>query len=49
MTHPDPEALKLVYWDEIIKTYNILVHSFEEVDLIKDGMISLQHFKNIIR
>lgn len=24
MTHPDPEALKLVYWDEILKTYQIL-------------------------
>lgn len=49
MTHPDPEALKLVYWDEIMKTYNILLHSFQEVDIVKDGMISLQHFKNIIR
>ena len=49
MKHPDPEALKLVYWDEIMKTYNILRYSFEEVDDIKDGMISLQHFKNIIR
>ena len=41
MTHPDPEALKLVYWDEIMKTYNILRYSFEEVDEIKDGLISL--------
>lgn len=49
MTHPDPEALKLVYWDEIMKTYKILQFSFEEVDEIKDGMISLQHFKNIVR
>lgn len=49
MTHPDPEALKMVYWDEIMKTYNILRYSFEEVDEIKDGLISLQHFKNIIR
>ena len=49
MKHPDPDALKLVYWDEINKTYNILRYSFEEVDEIKDGMISLQHFKNIIR
>lgn len=49
MTHPDPEGLKLVYWDEIMKTYNILRYSFEEVDIIKDGMISLEHFKQIIR
>lgn len=41
MTHPDPEALKLVYWDEIMKTYQILQYSFEEVDTVKDGMISL--------
>lgn len=34
MTHPDPEALKLVYWDEIMKTYNILLYSFKEVDEI---------------
>ena len=49
MKHPDPEALKLVYWDEIHKTYKILRYSFEEADEIRDGMISLQHFKNIIR
>lgn len=49
MNHPDPDALKLVYWDEIMKTYNILRYSFEAVDEQKDGMISLQNFKNIIR
>ena len=41
MKHPDPEALKLVYWDEIHKTYKILRYSFEEADEIRDGMISL--------
>lgn len=49
MTHPDPDALKLVYWDEIMKTYNILKFSFEEADEIKDGIISLEHFKKIVR
>ena len=49
MTHPDPDGLKLVYWDEIMKTYNILRYSFEERDIIKDGMISIDHFKQIIR
>ena len=49
MKHPDPDALKLVYWDEIMKTYSILRYSFEEVDEVKDGMVSLQHFKNIVR
>lgn len=29
MSHPDPDALKLVYWDEIQKTYKILKFSFE--------------------
>ena len=41
MNHPDPDALKLVYLDEILKTYNILRYSFEAVDEQKDGMISL--------
>lgn len=49
MTHPDPDALKLVYWDEILKTYNILKFSFEEADEVKDGVISLEHFKQIVR
>jgi len=46
---PQPEALKLVYWAEIEKCYKILSYKFNEVDIIKDGMISLQHFKNIVR
>ena len=41
MKHPDPESLKLVYWDEIIKVYNILKIKFEEADEIEDGIISL--------
>lgn len=49
MKNPDPEALKLVYWAEIEKTYSLLSYKFNEVDTIKDGKISIQHFKNIIR
>ena len=49
MKHPDPDSLKLVYWDEIIKVYNIIKIKFEEADEIKDGLISLQHIKNIVR
>lgn len=49
MKHPNPEALKLVYWDEIQKCYRLLSYSFEEVDIVKDGIVSLQHFKNIVR
>ena len=49
MKHPDPEALKLVYWDEITNVYKLLSYKFEEVDTIKDGVVSLQHFKNIVR
>lgn len=41
LNHPDPDALKLVYWDEIQKTYNILKYNFEGADEAKDGMISL--------
>jgi hypothetical protein len=41
MKHPDPESFKLVYWDEIIKVYNILKIKFEEADEIEDGIISL--------
>lgn len=41
MKHPDPEALKLVYWDEIMKTNQILGYNFKKVDTINDGMISL--------
>ena len=41
MKHPDPDALKLVYWGEIEKTYSILKYRFEETDIIEDGIISL--------
>ena len=47
--HPDPDALKLVYWDEIMSCYKVLLYSFKDVDEIKDEIISLQHFKNIVR
>jgi hypothetical protein len=49
MKHPNPDALKLVYWDEIQKCYKLLSYFFEEVDTVKDGIVSLQHFKNIVR
>ena len=49
MSHPNPDALKLVYWDEIQKCYTLLQYKFNEVDIIKDGLVSLQHFKNIVR
>ena len=41
MKHPNPDALKLVYWDEIQKTYQLLCYFFEQVDTIKDGIVSL--------
>lgn len=41
MSHPDPDALKLVYWDEIMKCYTILSYKFKEADTIADGIISL--------
>ena len=49
LTHPDPEALKLVYWDEIKSIYRLLSYKFNKVDTVKDGSISLQHFKNVVR
>jgi len=49
MKHPNPDALKLVYWDEIQKTYQLLSYFFEQVDIVKDGIVSLGHFKNIVR
>jgi hypothetical protein len=49
MKHPNPDALKLVYWKEITKCFKLLTYHFEEADTIRDGIISLQHFKNIIR
>lgn len=49
LSHPDPEALKLVYWKEIEKVSTLLNYKFNEVDTVSDGVISLQHFKNIVR
>ena len=49
MKHPDPEALKLVYWDEIKSIYKLLSYKFNAADEIKDGSIPLQAFKNIVR
>ena len=28
MKHPNPDALKLIYWDEIIKCYKLLKYHF---------------------
>jgi len=39
----------MVYWDEIMKCNKLLSYKFNEVDAAKDGMVSLQHFKNIVR
>jgi hypothetical protein len=47
--HPDPDALKLVYWKEITKCYKLLSYFFDQVDTVKDGLISMDHFKNIVR
>jgi len=41
MSHPDPDALKMVYWGEIMKTNEILKYRFEEAEVIEDGIISL--------
>jgi len=49
ISQPDPDALRLVLWDEIKKCYKLLSYKFEAADLIADGLISLQYFKNIIR
>jgi len=47
--HPNPDALKVVYWGEIEKCYKLLSYKFKEADITEDGIVSLQHFKNIIR
>ena len=49
MKHPDPEALKMVYWDEIMSIDKLLSYNFNKADTTKDGLISLDHFKNIVR
>ena len=38
-----------MYWGEIEKTFKLLSYKFNEVDTIKDGIVSIQHFKNIVR
>ena len=45
MKHPDPEALKMIYWSEIANTYGLLRYRFEGADEVKDGVISLEHYK----
>ena len=49
MKHPDPDALKMVYWKEITNVYKLLSYKFNEVDIVRDGIVSLQHFKNVVR
>ena len=49
MKHPDPDALKMVYWEEIINVYKLLSYKFNEVNIVRDGIVSLQHFKNVVR
>lgn len=49
MKHPNPNALKLVYWEEIENTYRLLIHKFTTADISKDGKISIEFFKNIVR
>lgn len=49
MKHPNPNALKLVYWEEIENTYRLLKHKFNTADTGKDGKVSIEWFKNIVR
>ena len=47
--HPDPEALKLVFYDEILNIYKLLSYKFNEIDSKKEGIVTLSTFKTIIR
>ena len=49
MKHPNPNALKLVYWEEIENTYRLLIHKFNGADADKNGKVSIEWFKNIVR
>jgi hypothetical protein len=49
MKHPNPNALKLVYWEEIENTYKLLYHKFNTADADKNGKVSIDWFKNIVR
>jgi hypothetical protein len=49
MKHPNPNALKLVYWEEIENTYRLLIHKFNSADTDKNGKVSIDWFKNIVR
>jgi predicted metal-dependent hydrolase len=42
------EALKLVYWDEINKTYSIILRKFKAIDEKNTGFIPLKDFRSII-
>jgi len=47
--HPDPEALKLVFWFEILNIYKLLSYKFNEIDKAKEGIVTLSTFKTIVR
>ena len=47
--HPDPEALKLVFWDEIMNIFKLLSYKFHEADSKKEGIVALSAFKGIVR
>jgi hypothetical protein len=41
MQNPEPSALKLVLWDEIMHTYKLLTYKFMAADKVEDGVIPL--------
>ena len=52
--HPDPEALKRVYWGEIMIIFRYISYRFHENDteipkVGRSGQVSLEAFKEIIR
>ena len=54
ISHPDPEALKRVYWQEILCIFRYLSYRFHENDKEmgkqgRSGSVSLDVFKEIIR
>lgn len=49
MKQPEPEALKFIFWDEIMKTYKLLEKRFQKLDNVKEGACYLQHFKDVVR
>ena len=39
--HPDPDALKLVYWDEILNIFKLLCYKFNEIDSQREDIVTL--------